>query len=198
MLDRSARSLRITANRLHSLPSQRELGSLGRNSISVRSFHRYGGHDQKSRAARSAAYLVRESLFQHSYPCPEFKIVGSTDKKMNVIGHDYISTNSDIMLRMRPRCERYERGVHPLRCKQFPPSLRAECDEEEGIVRKYPSQPWRNFGIFAHASLVAASLWEAQCRYSLPHATSPTGRRLQEPHFDALACAVSAQPEFWH
>jgi hypothetical protein len=34
-------------------------------------------------------------------------------------------------------------------------------------VRVNPSQTWRDFGIFAHANLVAASLWEAQCGCSL-------------------------------
>jgi hypothetical protein len=41
--------------------------------------------------------MFRESLFQHSYPWAELKIVRSADEKMNVIWHDDISTNSDVM-----------------------------------------------------------------------------------------------------
>ena len=39
-----------------------------------------------------------ERLLQPSYPWAELKIVGSADEKMNVIGHDHVSTNSDVML----------------------------------------------------------------------------------------------------
>ena len=111
--------------------------------------------------------MFRDSLFQPSYPWAELKIVGSADKKMNVIGHDYISTNSDVMLRMRARCERYERAVHRVRCKQLPSFVCTKCDKEQGIVSEDLAQAWRHFWIFTHASVVAASLWEAQCRYSL-------------------------------
>ena len=83
--------------------------------------------------------MFGDSLFQPSYPWAELKIVGSADEEMNVIGHDYISTNSDVVLRMRARCERYERAVHRVRCKQLPPLLRAERDEEKRIVSKNPS-----------------------------------------------------------
>ena len=51
--------------------------------------------------------MFRESLFQPSYPGAKLKIVGSADEKMNVIGHDHISTNSDFMLRTCLRCERH-------------------------------------------------------------------------------------------
>src|SRR6478672_2672916 len=86
---------------------------------------------------------------------------------MNVIGHDHIPTNGNVLLQMRARCERYERGVHRVRCKQFLPLVRAEGDKEQRIARENPAQAWRKFWIFAHANLVAASLWEAQCGCSL-------------------------------
>src|SRR6266513_3372059 len=37
--------------------------------------------------------MFRESLFQHSYPWPELKIVGSADEKMNVIRHHHVSAD---------------------------------------------------------------------------------------------------------
>ena len=124
--------------------------------------------------------MFRDSLFQPSYPWTELKIVGSADEEVNVIGHDHISTNSDVMLRMRARCERYERAVHRVRCKEFLPLLRAKRDEEQGIISENPLQAGRKFWIFVHANFVAASLWEAQCRCSLATGASPTGRRLQK------------------
>jgi hypothetical protein len=48
-------------------------------------------------------------------------------------------------------------------------------------VSEDPPQERRKFWIFAHANLVAASLWEAQCRCSLVAPASPAGRRLQGP-----------------
>jgi hypothetical protein len=40
--------------------------------------------------------MFRKSLFQHSNPWPKLKIVGSADEKMNVIGHDHVSTNGNV------------------------------------------------------------------------------------------------------
>jgi hypothetical protein len=111
--------------------------------------------------------LFRERLFQHSYPWPKLKIVGSADEKMNVIGHDHISTNSDVLTRICLRCERHKCGMHRVGCEQFPSLVCTRCDEEQGIVSEDPPQARRQFWIFAHANLVAASLWEAQCRCSL-------------------------------
>src|SRR5215510_8038041 len=56
--------------------------------------------------------MFRESLFQYSYPWAELKIVGSADKKMNVIGHDHIPTNGDAMQRICLQCEHHKCGMH--------------------------------------------------------------------------------------
>jgi len=40
------------------------------------------------------------------------KIVGSADKKMNVIGHDHIPTNGDAMQRICLQCEHHKCGMH--------------------------------------------------------------------------------------
>ena len=111
--------------------------------------------------------MFRESLFQHSDPWPELKIVWSADEKMNVIGHDHISANGNVMSRICLRCERHKCGMHCVGCEQFPPLVCTKCDEEQGIVSENPPQSRREFWIFAHANLVAASLWEAQCGCSL-------------------------------
>jgi hypothetical protein len=122
-----------------------------------------------------------ESLFQHSYPWPKLKIVGSADEKMNMIGHHHISANGDFVNRVRLLDEPDECRVHRIGREQFPPLVCTKCDEEQGIVSEDPPQERRKFWIFAHANLVAASLWEAQCRCSLVAPASPAERRLQGP-----------------
>jgi hypothetical protein len=57
--------------------------------------------------------------------------------------------------------------MHCIGCEQFPPLVRAEGDEKHRVGREDPSQTRREFWISAHASLVAASLWDAQCRCNL-------------------------------
>ena len=56
--------------------------------------------------------MFLESLFQDSYPWAELKIIRSADEKMNVVGHDDISTNSDVMLRICLRCECHKSSMH--------------------------------------------------------------------------------------
>ena len=62
---------------------------------------------------------------------------------------------------------RHKCGMHCIGCERFPPLVCTKCDEEQGIVSENPPQARREFWIFAHANLVAASLWEAQCGCSL-------------------------------
>ena len=111
--------------------------------------------------------MFRESLFQHSYPWPKLKIVGSADEKMNMIGHHHISADGDFVNPVRLLGEPDECRVHRIGREQFPPLVCAKCDEEQGIVSEDPPQARRQFWIFAHANLVVASVWEAQCRCSL-------------------------------
>src|SRR5206468_12096833 len=111
--------------------------------------------------------MFRESLFQHSYPWPELKIVGSADEKMNVIGHHHVSADGDITNPVRLLGEPDECRAHRIGREQFLPLVCTKRDEEQSVVSKNPLQAWRQFWIFAHANLVAASVWEAQCRCSL-------------------------------
>jgi hypothetical protein len=111
--------------------------------------------------------MFRESLFQDSDPWPKLKIVGSADEKMNMIGHHHISADGDFVNPVRLLGKPNECRVHRIGREQFPPLVCTKCDEEQGIVSEDPPQSRRQFWIFAHRSLVAASLWEAQCRYTL-------------------------------
>ena len=124
----------------HSLLTQREPDSPGRNSIFGRSFHHCAEHDQKSRAARSASAcqrnLFRESLFQHSYPTSELKIVRSADEKVHVIGHDHVAADGDIANQVRLLGEPDECRVHRIGREQFPPLVCAKRDEEQGIAER--------------------------------------------------------------
>ena len=130
--------------------------------------------------------MFRESLYQHSYPWPELKIVGSADEKMNVIGHHHVSADGDIANPARLLGEPDECRVHQIGREQFPPLVCTKCDEEQGIVSEDPPHPRRQFWVFAHPSFVAASLWEAQYRCSSLVPASPAGRRLQKSEYGLL------------
>ena len=108
--------------------------------------------------------MFRESLFQHSHPWPELKIVGSADEKMNVIGHHHVSADGDITNQVRLLGEPDECRVHRIGREQFPPLVCTKRDEEQSVMSKNPLQAWRQFWIFAHANLVAAFLRKAQRR----------------------------------
>ena len=97
--------------------------------------------------------MFRESLFQHSYPWPELKIVGSADEKMNVIGHHHVSADGDVTNPIRLLSEPDECRVHRIGREQFPTLVCTKCDEEQGIVNEDPPQAGRQFWMFAHANL---------------------------------------------
>ena len=86
-----------------SLLTQREPDSLERNSICLavafivaeNMIEKAALPDRRCPGQRN---MFRESLFQHSNPWPKLKIVGSANEKMNVIGHDHISANSNVLL----------------------------------------------------------------------------------------------------
>jgi hypothetical protein len=100
---------------------------------------------------------------------------------MNMIGHHHVSADGDVANPVRVLGEFDECRVHRIGREQFSPLVCTKCDEEQGIVSEDPPQARREFWIFAHGDLVAASLGEAQCRCSFAALTSPVGRRLQEP-----------------
>jgi hypothetical protein len=65
---------------------------------------------------------------------------------MKVIGHDHISTDSDVMPRICLRCERHKCGMHCVGCEQFPPLVRAEGDENKGLLEKSNRKRGGSFG----------------------------------------------------
>ena len=111
--------------------------------------------------------MFRESLFQHSYPWAELKIVGSADEKMKVIGHYHISADSDITNPVRLLGEPDECRVHRIGREQFPPLVCTERDEEQSVVSENPPEARRQSRKFWQASVVAGCMWKAQCRCSL-------------------------------
>ena len=77
--------------------------------------------------------------------------------------------------------------MHRIRGEQFSPLVRAERDEENRRMWEDQSQARRQFWIFAHANLVAASLWEAQCRCSTSRRPQGDGYSRHESQFAALS-----------
>ena len=108
--------------------------------------------------------MFRESLFQHSYPWPKLKIVGSADEKMNMIGHHHISADGDSVNPVRLLGEPDECRVHRIGREQFPPLVCTKCDDEQGIVSEDPPQARRQSRKFWHTNVVAGCMWEAQYR----------------------------------
>src|SRR5262245_48239516 len=86
-----------------------------------------------------AQYLSRD-LVSAFLPWAELKIIRSPDEKMNVVGHDDISTNSDVMLRICLRCECHKSGMHLIGREQFSPFVCTKCDEKQRIMREYRPQ----------------------------------------------------------
>ena len=127
-------------------------------------------------------YISRQ-LFQHSYPWPKLKIVGSADEEMNMIGHHHISADGDLANPVRLLGEPDECRVHRIGREQFPPLVCTKCDEEQGIVSEDPPQARRQSRKFWHTNVVAGCRLEAQYRrrcFCVPP-RPPAGRRLQEP-----------------
>src|SRR2546427_2822163 len=107
---------------------------------------------------------ISRLLFQHSYPWPKLKIVGSADEKMNMIGHHHISADGDLANPVRLLGEPDECRVHRIGREQFPPLVCTKCDEEQGIVSEDPPQARRQSRKFWHTNVVAGCRWEAQYR----------------------------------
>ena len=131
--------------------------------------------------------MFRESLFQHSHPWAELKIVGSADEKMNVIGHDHISTHSNVMPRICLRRERHKCGMHCVGCEQFPPLVRAEGDEEQRVMSENPPQARREFWIFAHAKSCS--------RFPVGSATQMTFQSPRRPQGDGYRSRIRCSLE---
>src|SRR5436190_9191983 len=116
-------------------------------------------------------------LFQHSDPSSQLKIVRSTHEKMHMVRHDDVATNGDVMPRMSLLRERYKCRVHRVGCEQLPPAVRTECDEKARVVCKNPTQSRRDFWIFLHAVVVAASLWRRNAHAFCGHVRALQSRR---------------------
>ena len=61
--------------------------------------------------------LLREILFQHSDPSPQPKIVWATDEKVQMIRHDNVSADGNVVRRICVSRERDKCGVHGVRCQ---------------------------------------------------------------------------------
>lgn len=80
--------------------------------------------------------MFRESLFQHSYPWPKLKIVGSAEEKMDVIGHHHVLADGDVASPVGVLGEPDECRVHRIGREQFPPFVCTKCDEKQGVTRR--------------------------------------------------------------
>jgi hypothetical protein len=57
----------------------------------------------------------RQTPFQYPNPAPELKIIGTTYKKVQMIGHDYISTDRDAVLLISSGSEFAEGCIYGIR-----------------------------------------------------------------------------------
>jgi hypothetical protein len=61
---------------------------------------------------RSAHNAFREVLFQEANPASQFKIVRAADEEMDVIRHDDVAPDGDVVFGVRTFCEVLECVVH--------------------------------------------------------------------------------------
>jgi hypothetical protein len=72
-----------------------------------------------------------------------------------MIRHDDVSTNSDMMFRVRSDRELHKGVIYRLDCKKLPPSMCAKCDKIKRIICENARQPRWNLGIIiGHRDLV--------------------------------------------
>ena len=149
-----------------SLLTQREPDSLGRNSICLRSFHRCGEHDRKSRAARSAMsrptqYVSRE-LVSAFLPKAQVENRRVRERKDERDRADHVSADGN--------CARVRRStMHRTDASNFETR---DVSEEPGAAAV--------LDIRARESC-SVPCGKRNADVAWPEATSPTGRRLQEP-----------------
>ena len=63
-------------------------------------------------SAPSAHNALRKTLFQKPNPTSQFKVIGPADEKVNVIRHNDVAADGDIVVRVGSFCETRERVVH--------------------------------------------------------------------------------------
>jgi hypothetical protein len=91
-------------------------------------------------------------LLQRPDPLPQSKIVRPTNEKMYVIGHDDVSTDGNMVLRVRPDCELCEGAMDGLRCQDISAPTCTERNKIRRIVCEDSAEARRNLWIIGHAN----------------------------------------------
>jgi hypothetical protein len=109
---------------------------------------------------RPALNCFCQHLFEQANPPPQFKSVRAGDEKMEMIWHDHIAPDGDVMIGIRSVCETNQALTDRGTRKQFSAAVRADCHEINRIIGKDALNARWNPGVTAHP--VAAALWAAQ------------------------------------
>jgi hypothetical protein len=137
--------------------------SPGRNSISEHSFPRFAEDGRKSALPNwsrcfDSPDCSSEMLLQHSDPVPQPEVIWPTHKKMQMIGHDDVTTDCNIVFRLRSDCEFYEGRIYRICRYDVSALMGTERDKKQRVVGEDASESWRNLWMINHAHLPALSL----------------------------------------
>ena len=103
--------------------------------------------------------LFLQALLQHAEPSSKREVVGSADEQMEVIGHDDVAADGNVMVGIRSFRELNECMCDRICRQHWPPPICASRHEKDWIARKDARESWRDAGVRTHP--VAAALWAA-------------------------------------
>ena len=109
--------------------------------------------------ARGPHDALRETLFQKTDPASQLKVVRPADEQMNVIGHNHVAPDGDVVLRVCSPGKFNERSRDWIFREDRSSAIRAGRHEENRITRNDAIKPGRSSGEAPH--FVAAALWAA-------------------------------------
>lgn len=105
-----------------------------------------------------------EVWLKEAEPRGEIELRVATDEKMNVIGHDHVSTDGDVVLGVGALAEHQERVLHCARSEVWPLPVAAERDEIDRVRSEDElKSSWRSGE--AHVCIVAVGLRPTRGKY---------------------------------
>jgi len=106
-----------------------------------------------------ATTFPRDELLESPDPPAKHKIIRARDEQMNVIRHNYVAPDGDVVLRVGTFRKYNERSRDWIAGEDWSAAMRAGGDEENRITRNNAVESWRSSGIASHP--VAAARWAA-------------------------------------
>jgi hypothetical protein len=97
-----------------------------------------------------APYRFPERLFQRPNPATDNKLIRAGHKQVNVIGHNYVTSDCDIVFFVGSFRENAEGITYYSIRETFSTSIGAKCDEEQRIGSKNALKSGRNSRISFH------------------------------------------------